>query len=134
MENHPMKLQPIVIGLLVAGVLAAGGYGLYALGMQRGMSSAETGGETERPKKKRSRFWRWLGFAALKVGTKGHPIRWQTSNKRRVVQSLESLRNGLLDGTVRHVGNAALTRHVLNERYPAKQDTPLTAHWLQRLP
>lgn len=33
--------------------------------MQRGMSSAETGGETERPKKKRSRFWRWLGFAAL---------------------------------------------------------------------
>lgn len=31
-------------------------------------------------------------------------------------------------------GEHALARHVLNERYPAKQDTPLTAHWLQRLP
>ena len=61
-------------------------------------------------------IWEAKYGAALKVGTKGHPIRWQTSNKRRVVQSLESLRNGLLDGTVRHVGNAALTRHVLNGR------------------
>ncbi|NMG29954.1 efflux RND transporter periplasmic adaptor subunit [Aromatoleum evansii] len=37
-----MKLKPFVIGLLLAGVLAAGGYGLYALGMQRGMDHASS--------------------------------------------------------------------------------------------
>lgn len=31
-----MKLKPLVVGLIAAGVLAAGGYGLYALGLQRG--------------------------------------------------------------------------------------------------
>ncbi|NMF99289.1 efflux RND transporter periplasmic adaptor subunit [Aromatoleum toluolicum] len=35
-----MTLKPLVTGLLVAGVLAAGGYGLYALGLQRGMGQA----------------------------------------------------------------------------------------------
>lgn len=30
-------------------------------------------------------------------------------------------------------GNAALARHVLNERIPAKAATPLTQHWLQRI-
>ncbi|MGH6625617.1 MAG: efflux RND transporter periplasmic adaptor subunit [Burkholderiaceae bacterium] len=34
-----MKLKPLVTGLVVAGALGAGGYGLYLLGMQRGMSS-----------------------------------------------------------------------------------------------
>ncbi|MDA8254297.1 MAG: efflux RND transporter periplasmic adaptor subunit [Betaproteobacteria bacterium] len=35
-----MKLKPLVIGLIAAGVLAAGGYGLYALGLQRGLGQA----------------------------------------------------------------------------------------------
>ena len=35
-----MKLKPLVIGLVAAGVLAAGGYGLYALGLQRGLGQA----------------------------------------------------------------------------------------------
>lgn len=52
----------------------------------------------------------------LKVGAKNHPIAWRTSQMRRTVESLETLRNGLLDGNVLHVGNSALTRHVLNAR------------------
>ena len=35
---------------------------------------------------------------------------------RRTVEALETLRNGILDGNVMHVGNSALTRHVLNAR------------------
>lgn len=35
-----MKFKPLVIGLLAAGALAAGGYGLYALGLQRGLGQA----------------------------------------------------------------------------------------------
>jgi hypothetical protein len=38
----------------------------------------------------------------------------------------------LLDAAVR-AGDRALTAHVLNERMPAKQGTPLTAHWRGRL-
>ncbi len=36
------KLNPLLIGLIGAGVLAGGGYGLYTLGMNRGMSMAAT--------------------------------------------------------------------------------------------
>ena len=32
-----MKLKPLVIALVATGVLGAGSYGLYRLGMQRGM-------------------------------------------------------------------------------------------------
>ncbi|MGH8804387.1 MAG: efflux RND transporter periplasmic adaptor subunit [Polaromonas sp.] len=32
-----MKLKPLVIGLVIAGLLGAAGYGVYTLGMQRGM-------------------------------------------------------------------------------------------------
>ena len=60
--------------------------------------------------------WEAKYGARLKVGLKAHPIAWRTSQVRRTVVALETLRNGLLDGTVRHVGNAALTRHVLNAR------------------
>lgn len=60
--------------------------------------------------------WEAKYGARLKVGSKGHPVAWRTSQVRRTVQALETLRNGLLDGTVRHVGNAVLTRHVLNAR------------------
>ena len=35
-----MKLKPLLIGLIGAGVLAGGGYALYATGMQRGMDMA----------------------------------------------------------------------------------------------
>ncbi|MBT2300329.1 efflux RND transporter periplasmic adaptor subunit [Variovorax paradoxus] len=35
-----MKLKPLLIGLIAAGVLAAAGFGLYTLGMQRGMGLA----------------------------------------------------------------------------------------------
>jgi Cu(I)/Ag(I) efflux system membrane fusion protein len=35
-----MKLKPMLIGLMAAGVLCAAGYGLYATGMQRGMGMA----------------------------------------------------------------------------------------------
>lgn len=35
-----MKLKPLLISLVCAGVLAAAGYGLYAMGMHRGMSTA----------------------------------------------------------------------------------------------
>jgi Cu(I)/Ag(I) efflux system membrane fusion protein len=35
-----MKLKPLLIGSIAAGVLAAAGYGLYILGMQRGMGLA----------------------------------------------------------------------------------------------
>jgi hypothetical protein len=38
----------------------------------------------------------------------------------------------LLDAAIR-AGNAALARHVLNERMPAKSGTPLTQYWLQRI-
>ena len=34
------QLKPLLIGLVVAGVLGASGYGLYAIGMQRGMGMA----------------------------------------------------------------------------------------------
>lgn len=34
------KLKPLLIGLVGAGVLAASGYSLYAIGMQRGMGMA----------------------------------------------------------------------------------------------
>jgi Cu(I)/Ag(I) efflux system membrane fusion protein len=34
------KLKPLLMGLVAAGVLAASGYGLYAVGMQRGMGMA----------------------------------------------------------------------------------------------
>lgn len=37
-----MKRIPVVIGLCVSAVLVAGGYGLYLLGMQRGMTAAPT--------------------------------------------------------------------------------------------
>lgn len=37
-----MKLKPLVIGLVAAGVLAAGGYGLYALGLQHGLGQANS--------------------------------------------------------------------------------------------
>jgi Cu(I)/Ag(I) efflux system membrane fusion protein len=37
--EHTMKLKLLVIGLIAAGVAAAGGYGLYSLGMKRGMDS-----------------------------------------------------------------------------------------------
>ena len=60
--------------------------------------------------------WEAKYGARLKVGLKAHPIAWRTSQVRRTVVALETLRNGLLDGTVRHAGNAALTRHVLNAR------------------
>ena len=36
------KLKPLLMGLVGAGVLAASGYGLYAIGMQRGMGMATT--------------------------------------------------------------------------------------------
>ncbi len=39
----------------------------------------------------------------------------------------------LLDAALR-AGEPALARHLLNERLPEKRDTPLTAHWLRRLP
>lgn len=35
-----MKLKPLLIGLIAAGVLSAAGYGLYATGMSRGMGMA----------------------------------------------------------------------------------------------
>ena len=35
-----MKLKPLVIGLVIAGLLSAAGYGLYTFGMQRGMGMA----------------------------------------------------------------------------------------------
>jgi Cu(I)/Ag(I) efflux system membrane fusion protein len=35
-----MKLKPLVIGIIAATVLAAGGYGLYALGMHRGLGQS----------------------------------------------------------------------------------------------
>lgn len=35
-----MKLKPLLIGLIAAGVLGAAGYGLYAMGMSRGMGMA----------------------------------------------------------------------------------------------
>jgi len=35
-----MKLNPLLIGLIAAGVLGAAGYGLYVIGMQRGMGMA----------------------------------------------------------------------------------------------
>ena len=35
-----MKLKPLLIGLMAAGVLGATGYGLYAMGMNRGMGMA----------------------------------------------------------------------------------------------
>jgi Cu(I)/Ag(I) efflux system membrane fusion protein len=35
-----MKLKPLLIGLIAGGVLAAAGFGLYTLGMQRGMGLA----------------------------------------------------------------------------------------------
>ena len=35
-----MKLKPLLIGLIAAGVLGAAGYGLYAIGMNRGMGMA----------------------------------------------------------------------------------------------
>ena len=54
--------------------------------------------------------------ADLKVGSRNHPIAWRTSQMRRTVEALETLRNGILDGNVMHVGNSALTRHVLNAR------------------
>lgn len=31
------KLKPLLIGLIAVGVLGAAGYGLYAIGMNRGM-------------------------------------------------------------------------------------------------
>jgi Cu(I)/Ag(I) efflux system membrane fusion protein len=34
------KLKPLLVGLVGAGVLAASGYGLYTVGMQRGMGMA----------------------------------------------------------------------------------------------
>lgn len=52
----------------------------------------------------------------LKVGSRNHPIAWRTSQMRRTAEALETLRNGILDGNVMHVGNSALTRHVLNAR------------------
>lgn len=36
------KLKPLLMGLVGAGVLAASGYGLYSMGMQRGMGMAAT--------------------------------------------------------------------------------------------
>ena len=38
----------------------------------------------------------------------------------------------LVDAALRG-GERALARHILNERVPAKRDTPLTAHWQERL-
>lgn len=38
-----LKLKPLLIGLVVAGVLGAAGYGLYAAGVQHGMGMAEKG-------------------------------------------------------------------------------------------
>ena len=35
-----MKLKPLVIGLVIAGLLGAAGYGVYTLGMQRGLGMA----------------------------------------------------------------------------------------------
>ena len=37
-----MKLQPLVISLVIAGLLGAAGYGVYTLGMQRGMGMASS--------------------------------------------------------------------------------------------
>ncbi len=37
-----MKLKPLVIGVAIAGLLGAAGYGLYIFGMQRGMGMAGT--------------------------------------------------------------------------------------------
>jgi Cu(I)/Ag(I) efflux system membrane fusion protein len=39
-RNSMTKLKPLLIGLVGAGVLAASGYGLYTVGMQRGMGMA----------------------------------------------------------------------------------------------
>ncbi|KWT70859.1 MULTISPECIES: efflux RND transporter periplasmic adaptor subunit [unclassified Variovorax] len=48
-----MKLKPLLIGSIAAGVLAAAGFGLYTLGMQRGMglagASAASGGAAPSP-------------------------------------------------------------------------------------
>ena len=52
----------------------------------------------------------------MRVGAKGHPIAWRTSQLRRTAEGVELLRNGLLDGSVVHNGDLALTRHVLNAR------------------
>lgn len=60
--------------------------------------------------------WEATYGADLKVGSRNHPIAWRTSQMRRTVEALETLRNGILDGNVMHVGNSALTRHVLNAR------------------
>ena len=38
-----MNLKPLLIGLIAAGALGAAGYGLYAVGMQRGMGMAAPG-------------------------------------------------------------------------------------------
>ena len=35
-----MKLKPLLIGLIAAGILSGAGYGLYATGMNRGMGMA----------------------------------------------------------------------------------------------
>lgn len=60
--------------------------------------------------------WEAAYGSDLKVGSRNHPIAWRTSQMRRTVEALETLRNGILDGNVMHVGNSALTRHVLNAR------------------
>lgn len=39
-----MKLKPLLIGLIAAGVLGAAGYGLYAMGVSRGMGMAPAAG------------------------------------------------------------------------------------------
>jgi len=42
-----MKLKPILLGLIVAGILGGAGYGLYATGMNRGMGMASAPASTE---------------------------------------------------------------------------------------
>ena len=46
-----MKLKPLLIGLVAAGVLGAAGYGLYATGMNRGMGMASA-----------PALWKWSIF------------------------------------------------------------------------
>ena len=50
--KQSMKLQPLVIGLAIAGLLGAAGYGIYTLGMQRGLGMAGTATAPAHTKKK----------------------------------------------------------------------------------
>lgn len=60
--------------------------------------------------------WEAKYGSRMKVGLKSHPIVWRTSQGRRTVETVELLRTSIVQGEVCHLGEPALTRHVLNAR------------------